>query len=154
MPVKNPLEEEIYLSSDNTKGFVGETINTAILDSGCTKTVCGAVWLDCYLNSLSTEDKKLVKTEDSSTKFRFGSGDPVPSIKRVIMPAEISGKKIFIRTEVVECDLPLLLSKEAMKRTNTVLTSLLIQSPFLDLHKDFYLHLLVTTVFRLAAIYL
>ena len=35
------------------------------------------------------------------------------------MPADISGKKIFIRTEVVECDLPLLLSKEAMKRANT-----------------------------------
>ena len=82
MPVKNPLEEEIYLSSDNTKGLVGETINTAILDSGCTETVCGAVWLDCYLNSLSTEDKQLVKTEDSSTKFKFGSGGPVPSIRK------------------------------------------------------------------------
>ena len=97
--------------------------------------------LDCYLNSLSTEDKQLVKTEDSSTRFKFGSGDSLPSIKGVIMPADINGKKIPMRTEVVESDLPLL-------------TSLPIQSPFLDLHKSFYLHLLVINVFHLAIIYL
>ena len=33
--------------------FVGETLNAAVLDSGCTKTVCDKLWLDCYIDSLS-----------------------------------------------------------------------------------------------------
>ena len=27
----------------------GETLSMAVIDSGCAKTMCGQVWLDCYL---------------------------------------------------------------------------------------------------------
>ena len=38
--------------------FVGETLNHAVLDSGCTKTVCGASWLDSYIETLPECDRK------------------------------------------------------------------------------------------------
>ena len=45
-----------------TETFVGETLNCAILDSGCTKNVCGKAWLDSYLNNLTEKyAQKVVK---------------------------------------------------------------------------------------------
>ena len=41
--------------------FVGETLNAAVLDSGCTKTVFDKLRLDCYIDSLSKEDSKLIE---------------------------------------------------------------------------------------------
>ena len=32
--------------------FISETFGNAILDAGCIKTVCGKVWLNCYLEML------------------------------------------------------------------------------------------------------
>ena len=42
----------------------------------------------------------------------------VPSCKTFKVPAEIVGKKVFIVTEVIESDVPLLLSKPAMKKAD------------------------------------
>ena len=35
--------------------LIGETLSMAVIDSGCTRTVCGQVWLDCYLQSSSNK---------------------------------------------------------------------------------------------------
>ena len=45
-----PLEETMETLLD-------KTLSWAVLDSGCTKTVCGETWLNCYLGTLSDEDK-------------------------------------------------------------------------------------------------
>ena len=45
------------LKNSEIGNFVGETLSCAVLDSGCTRTVCGKVWLNCYLDTLSDDDK-------------------------------------------------------------------------------------------------
>ena len=45
------------LKNSEMKNFVGETLCCAVLDSGCTRTVCGKVWLNCYLDTLSDDEK-------------------------------------------------------------------------------------------------
>ena len=64
------------------------------------------------------ESKKMkVKYFSSSTRFKFGIREHVVSSKLVILPSEIAGGKLkIIETEVVNCDLPLLISKDAMKK--------------------------------------
>ena len=58
------IEEEVPTLYNNTmKSFVGESLNTAILDSGCTKNVCGSVCLDCYIDSLSKEEIESIIVE-------------------------------------------------------------------------------------------
>ena len=37
-----------------------KTFNMTLLDSGCTKTVCGEMWLQHYLQSLSQDEYKQV----------------------------------------------------------------------------------------------
>ena len=85
----------------------------------CTKTVCGQVWLDCYLQSLSNEDQQSVREEKSETSFRFGNGKVFKSIKCVTLPTFIANKNVLLSIEVIENDFPLLLSKNAMKKAKT-----------------------------------
>ena len=54
------------------KTFVDEALSTAILDSGCTRTVCGQTWMNCYLDTLLKEESDQVVTESSETFFKFG----------------------------------------------------------------------------------
>ena len=98
----------------------GETIGCGLLDSGCSKSVCSKAWLELYKETLSQEEEKLITYSKSSTQFRFGGGNVYTSIGRAKIPAHI-GSKRFIETDIVECELPLLLSKNAMKKANTVI---------------------------------
>ena len=68
-------------------------LNTAVLDSGCTKNVCGKLWLDCYIDSLSKEGSKLTEERLSSARFEFGDGRVVQASRQVIIPAYIGDKK-------------------------------------------------------------
>ena len=98
--------------------FVGQTFNCAVLDSGCTKNVCGESWQPNYLDTLTEKDRLQVSEKESTTSFRFGDGNPVKSEKTVTFPAKIGKKNIMIKTDVTDTDLPLLLSKSAVKKAN------------------------------------
>ena len=49
----NEETDYVFLHSDTMKCFVGETLGMAVLDSECTKNVCGEGWLNCYLVTLT-----------------------------------------------------------------------------------------------------
>lgn len=103
--------------------FLTESLGSAIIDTACTRTVCGEKWLDSYMKDLSqSQINKLMQTESSSCRpFRFGDGQVVHSNRKVKLPAKIGPTKCHIETEVVPVDIPLLLSKMALKRAGTVL---------------------------------
>ena len=52
----------------------------------------------------------------SRTSFRFGDENSVKSEKTVIFPANIGKKNIMIKTAVTVTNVPLLLSKKAMRK--------------------------------------
>ena len=72
---------EFYISK-----FAGETLDCAILDTGCTKNVCRQLWLSNYLGTLTGIFSKVVEEESSST-FRFGDWSTLISNKSVTSPA-------------------------------------------------------------------
>ena len=50
-----------YTCSDRQKILLGETLGCALIDTDCTKTVCGEIWFESFLDSLSCEKvKKLI----------------------------------------------------------------------------------------------
>ena len=55
------MEEVVLLAEDENEGdqLLGTAIGCAVVDSRCTKSVCGDVWLNTYLESLSQKDRKL-----------------------------------------------------------------------------------------------
>lgn len=93
----------------------------AILDSGCSKTVCGKNWLCVYLETLSVLDRKCVKRVDSINTFRFGDGRVVKSLGAIDIPVYIGGKKMTLSTDIVHCDIPLLISRESLHKSSAVL---------------------------------
>lgn len=90
--------------------------NCAVLDSACSSTVCGQTWFNNYIESLSGEDRKKIKGSDSKKVFKFGGGTCLKSNGEFSIPAVLADKSVTIQTDVVESDIPLLLSKDAMKK--------------------------------------
>ena len=98
-----------------------ESLGMAILDCGCTKTVCGEVWMNVYLDILKEEDKTMIEVKKSDISFRFGDGAEVESLKMVKLPAMLGRKIDMIESNGVENEVPLLLSRSAMKRAEMLL---------------------------------
>ena len=103
------------------KSLIEESKNCAVIDTGCAKTVCGKNWLEEYVNSLSDFEKGLIKSESSGSTFKFGDGVTVKSLNKVTLPCYIGGMKSEITTDVVQSNIPLLLSKQALKKCNVKL---------------------------------
>ena len=74
---------QIQLREETMETLIDETLSMAVLDSGCTKTVCRETWLNCYLETLSDEDKKLLHVEDSNSGFKFGDSKLIKSNKKL-----------------------------------------------------------------------
>ena len=113
------LDCNITLLTDEvtpTSKLLEETIGCIVLDSGCIHTVCGTTWLDTYIESLSSRDKKSICTDESSVSFRFGSGASFKSLKRITLPMYLGKTRARISTDVVDCDIPLLFSKNSLKQ--------------------------------------
>jgi len=98
------------------KSFNADTIGHALLDSGCSKTVCGTQWYESFLETLSEKEMSQIKKEDSSAVFKFGDGKLFRSKSCITFPCVMNGRHITITTDVVECNIPLLLSRSSMKK--------------------------------------
>ena len=119
----SPQEIHIVLmnSSPELSTLVRESLGMGLLDSACTRTVAGQAWFDAYCESLSDPDIALVKSSKVSTKFRFGDGEEVVSLQEVVFPVVIGVKKIMIKANIVDSEIPLLLSKASMKKAKLIL---------------------------------
>lgn len=101
--------------SNKLNALLRETLGMGVLDSACTKTVCGMTWKNAYLDQLSEEDRSLVKEVPVNTRFRFGDGVECVSTSLVTLPVVIGNVKGAIETNVVDNEIPLLLSRKSMK---------------------------------------
>ena len=108
-------------NSEQLKALVAESWSSGLLDCGASKTVCGDKWLTEYINSLPDSDRPSVTYLPSNNYYRFGDGERILSHKAAKIPAFVGHKHVFIITNIISKDLPLLLSKEFMKRANMVL---------------------------------
>ena len=88
------------------------------MDLGCIKTVCGEAWLQHFLQSLSYEECKQVTVFEGKNMFKFGDNKMVKSLRKIQFPVNTAGFLTAIATDVVAYDIPLLLSKESMKKAN------------------------------------
>lgn len=111
---ESPTAAEILLT---------ECYGSAVIDTACTRTVCGEEWLESYITGLSKIERQNLKNSEqqSSRPFKFGDGNVVQSTRKLKIPAKIGQTKCKIETEVVPAKIPLLLSKASMKRAETVL---------------------------------
>ena len=96
--------------------LLGESFGKGVIDSGCGKTVCGQTWLDDYISSLSRSDAFSITTSKVSCNFRFGDGEVFSSNTMYTIPIQVGSVEATLDTHVVQSEIPLLLSRESLKR--------------------------------------
>ena len=101
--------------------FLSEMLGSAVLDSGTSSTVCETKWYECFLETFTDAQKKRIVKIKGLRTFKFGDGNKLNSLYKVILPYDIADIEVSIITDVVNSDIPLLLSKDAMKRAGTCL---------------------------------
>ena len=112
------LHQNNYDSPDELMFLMAESWISALRDCGASKTVCRQIWLDQFIQNLDKIDQDQIKFNNSSHIYQFGYGQKIRAIKSPQIPVIIGSKKFQIETDVIEGDIPLLLSKSSMKRGN------------------------------------
>ena len=80
------------------------------------KTVAGQKWFDIYLESLSSKlRKEIIGPSPSATVFTFGNQGSLPSLATYTISGHLAGKDVALQVDIVDSDIPLLLSKIIMK---------------------------------------
>ena len=115
----------VLFSENDRKSFdIGAlkgTMNKIILDTGCIRTVTGKSWMNHLIASMNSESRKLIKISKSNNGFKFGVGEPQQSLGKYIVPIKLGNTNFMLTTDVITTDIPCLLSKEAMKKSNMVI---------------------------------
>ena len=77
--------------------------------------MAGRLWYDEYLKTLSAAERENVMETESKSVFRFGDGVVMKSKKKAIIPVTVGQRSVSIATEIIDADIPLLLSIKSMK---------------------------------------
>ena len=73
------------------------------------------------MSGLDETLKKQVQVNSSTTGFKFGDCRKVYSTKKVQIPAMVAGKMCKIEADVIAEDIPLLLSKNSLKKADAII---------------------------------
>ena len=83
--------------------FTREALNCAALDTCCSSSVAGKVWLDFYLESLDEDRRGEVRGPYPSNKvFKFGNNGRLPSMGSYKIPVTLAKKEVTLELDVVE----------------------------------------------------
>ena len=70
---------------------------------------------------MNDREKESITSESSSSVFKFGDGKLWSYTKCVTLPCELAEKRVRIKTDVVEPNIPMLPSRSSMKKASMVL---------------------------------
>merc|ERR1711972_402907 len=110
-----------YEDKYKLKELVSDTFDAVVLDSAATKTAAGISWIENYVSKLPEEVKNQLQHKPTSSMYKFGDGETVPASYSITIPAEIGDRKVSIDIDVIDKDIPCLLSRQSMKQMNTQL---------------------------------
>ena len=109
--------QEIMVTADEVSNFTWEARGAAALDSCCTSSVTGKAWLDMFKEDLDEDIKKQIKGPYRSDKvFGFGNNGQLESLGKYYIPVVMAGWKTNISVDLIDSDIPLLLSRKAMEK--------------------------------------
>ena len=93
----------------------------AILDTGCTSELTRVQWWRTFKENMSERDKQSVRSQEGQKTFKFGGGQKLKSVRKIKFPAYIEGRKVELISDVVDCDLPFLISLKTMRDKGFIL---------------------------------
>ena len=121
-----PHQWESTMMATAGSGVAGSTGHISVenlLDTGCTKTVCGSTFYKQYKHQLRLIGyTKRLRQRGSTRRFVFGGGDRKSSTRAVRLPIYPVGKRVYLWVDIVQDEpglvpLPLLISLMDMRDT-------------------------------------
>ena len=113
---------DVLLSDQEITPLMAETFGYGLIDTGCGETLAGSIWTNEYIDSLSTENKKLVNHSTyKNVSFRFGDGNVFPAIDCVELPVFIGSQRATLVVHVVDCIVPLLVSLKSIQKAEGII---------------------------------
>ena len=101
---KETVEEVFIAATHNPK--------TAVIDSGCTKTVGGIIWYEKFKEVIDEWLKRRIEeNKEDFRSFRFGNGKKFPSKMEIVIPFQLGGLNTELRVSLVDAHIPLLIWK-------------------------------------------
>ena len=73
----------LFSKESDSEIFMVEALGSAVIDTACTRTVCGEKWLNNYVEGLNESEVQKVRNTVSNRPFKFGDGHVVHSTKKV-----------------------------------------------------------------------
>ena len=112
-------QQYIFFTTDKKElsKFTAESLNAAALDTCCSSSVTGMKWLQIYMQAIPKHIKHLLSgPHDSKTAFTFGNQQSLNSLGVYKIPTIIANEIHVLEVDVINSDIPLLMSKEHMKK--------------------------------------
>ena len=112
-------QEHIFFTQDKSElsKFTAEALNAAALDTCCSSSVTGMKWLNIYMQAIPKHIKHLLSgPHHSKTSFTFGNQQSLTSLGVYKIPIIIANEIHELAIDVINSDIPLLMSKEHMKK--------------------------------------
>ena len=118
-----PVEEQkqwIWVGAETS--MLTSMYRKALVDCGASATVCGCGWIKAWCTSF-----RISELPRSAKKFRFGDGHGCQSLGFIFLRASVQGRiagkwiPIGIQTDVVEGEVPLLLSLSSLGKLEGVI---------------------------------
>ena len=100
---------------------LSQSWNAAVLDIGATNTVAGKEWYNCYISSLSFDEKTKIRRHKGTNIYRFRDGNLFTAIENDDIPIVLGKQHVMLNTDIVGSDILLLLSRKSMKKADTAL---------------------------------
>ena len=75
------LHQNDYDSPDKLKFLMAKSWSSALVECGASKTVCGTIGLDQFIQNLAKIDQDQIKFSNSSHIYQFGDGQKIKAIK-------------------------------------------------------------------------
>ncbi len=112
-------QKHIFFTTDKQElsKFTAESLNASALDTCCSSSVTGMKWLKIYMQAIPKHLKHLLSgPHKSKTSFTFGNQQSLPSLGIYKIPVIIADDIHELEVDVIQSDIPFLMSKEHMKK--------------------------------------
>ena len=95
-------QEVILFQSDfdhpgEIKNLASESWNAVVIDNGATYTVAGKEWYNCYISSLSFDEKTKIRRHKGTNVYQFGDGNLFTATERVDIPIAFGKKTGYVK---------------------------------------------------------
>ena len=101
--------------------MASEFLRAAVLDSGATNTVAGKESYNCYISSLSFDEKTKLGRHKKTNIDRTGDENLFTVIENVDIPIVLGKQHVMPNRDIVASDISLLLSRKYMRKADITL---------------------------------